>query len=303
MSLRLYPQFRQEQGQKGRVLAVLIHGLGAPETWVEWEPLLLQDAQLEGVDVALARYDTAHLVNGMLGGVTGVLKLFKREVTVSRDNVTDIGTLAQELKRELDSREYRDYDQIVLIGHSMGGLVGIHYLLQEIENQASHRVGGYLSLATPFHGSQLAGYNKLVEWANQNRQIQELRPNGAFLDDTIRLWMKHQATPELSRVQFRFCYGVQDDIVEPTSALPHVVASRWTGSIPLPGDHSGILNVSEGRDSRAYVQVRDHLLDVLELLAADASARGQGDSSDWSKQEEAPDNILSFLDHATRANP
>ncbi|PWK13837.1 esterase/lipase family protein [Tumebacillus permanentifrigoris] len=291
MSLRLH----RTQEKKGRALAVLLHGLGAPETWAEWEPLLAQDPQLADVDVALARYDTAHLVNGLFGGITGVLKLFKREVTLSREQVTDIATLALELKRELDSREYRHYDKIVLIGHSMGGLVGIHYLLQEIENNVPLRVGGYISLATPFNGAALAQYNKLLEWVNHNVQIQELRPNHKFLDDTIRLWMKHHAVPVMNSVQFRFCYGQTDEIVEATSAIPHVVASRWTGSTPLPGDHGGILSVADGQQSLAYIQVRDHILDVVDLLSPATAHR---------TDTTTPTNVVSFQDRTNvRANP
>jgi pimeloyl-ACP methyl ester carboxylesterase len=292
MALRLH----RSQEKKGRVLAVLLHGLGAPETWSEWEPLLQGDPQLADVDVALVRYDTAHLVNGLLGGITGVLKLFKREVTLSREQVTDIATLAQELKRELETRDYRHYEKIVLIGHSMGGLVGIHYLLQEIENNAPLRVGGYISLATPFNGAALAQYNKLLEWVNKNEQIQELRPNHDFLDLTIRLWQKHHAGPEMSAVQFRFCYGQTDEIVEKNSALPHVVHSHWAGSTPLPGDHGGILSVADGQQSLAYIQVRDHILDVVDLLESAGSA---GTSSSGGES-----NVVSFHDRTNaRANP
>ncbi|KEO83019.1 esterase/lipase family protein [Tumebacillus flagellatus] len=293
MSLRLHTSRREETG-KGRILAVLIHGLGAPETWEPWKELLLQDPHLRGVDVALARFDTAHLVNGLIGGVTGVLRLFKRELKVSRENVTDIATLAAELKFELDSREYRDYDKVVLIGHSMGGLVGIHYLLQEMEANVPLRVGGYISLATPFNGAALAQYNKLLEWANHNQQIQELRPNGKFLDDTIRLWTKHKDNSALENVRFRFCYGQTDEIVERTSALPHVVHSFWRDSVPLPGDHSGILDVADGAQSVAYIRVRDHILDVLDQLEAVQS------QSETPKQY----NVISLLDSFPfQANP
>ncbi|WP_158290535.1 alpha/beta fold hydrolase [Halobacillus salinus] len=245
-------------------LVVLIHGLGAPETWKnDWENLILNDQELVGVDLGIVSYDTSHLISGFLK-ISGTLQLGNREITISEDKVTKIEILARELKRELDLRHTRQYENIILVGHSMGGLIGIHYLLQEIENRNPTRVNGYLSLATPFNGAPLSQFYKLFKRVQNHDQIKQLRANDDFLDETIRLWQTHLDSPEIHDIDFKFCYGIDDEIVEHNSAIPYISGRKWTSGVPLSGTHGGILDVTEGYESSVYVQLRDHVLNVCE---------------------------------------
>src|SRR4051794_30968372 len=124
MSLVLKPNKRYSS-KTGEVLAVFIHGLGAPDTWtsptLNWQEKILQDPELEGVDVAIVTYDTAHLVSGIFG-FSGTIQLGGRQLTIDKNKVSDIAELAHQLQRELLQRSVREYQKIVLIGHSMGGL-------------------------------------------------------------------------------------------------------------------------------------------------------------------------------------
>lgn len=47
------------------------------------------------------------------------------------------------------------------------------------------------------------------------------------------------------------------------SAIPHIVRSKWTGGIPLPGDHSGILKV-ENHSSISYRHVSEAVNEIFE---------------------------------------
>lgn len=248
-------------------LVILIHGLGASRsTWihnnVSWIDLFLSDPALNCLDVAEVRYDTSHLANGLLA-LMGVEKIKIgrfRSFTVGKGPYTNLEILARELKREIDSQKIKQYKNIILIGHSMGGLVAIRYILEEFENNQTNNIKGFISLATPYNGSSYALYSQLIKSINRHAQIPSLEPNSNFLDETIRLWQKHLDKLDLC---YKFFFGTDDTIVPENSAIPHIVSSKWTGGIPLPGDHSGILNV-KNHNSTIYIHVSEAVKEILE---------------------------------------
>lgn len=257
--------------KKGNVasenLIILIHGLGAPNTtWnndeVSWVNLFLTDKGLPNVDVAMAIYDTAHLANGLLA-MMGIKKLkvgkFK-SFSIGKGTFTTLEILARELKREIDSQRIQKYKKVILVGHSMGGLIAIRYLLEQVEHNQSHNIKGLISLATPYNGSSFALYSQLVKSVNNHAQIPSLEPNSIFLDETIRLWQKHLDTMDM---KYKFFFGTNDNIVTENSAIPHIMSSKWTGGVPLPGDHSSILIV-EDHDSTSYRNVSETVKEFIE---------------------------------------
>ena len=248
-------------------LVILIHGLGASEsTWVHegvsWINLFLTDKTFRNLDVGEISYDTSHLANGLLP-LMGINKIkigrFK-SITVGKGPFTNIKILARELKREIDSKKIKQYKNVLLIGHSMGGLVAIRYILEEYENNATNNVRGMISLATPYNGSSFALYNQLIKSINKNAQISSLEPNSNFLDATKRLWQKHLDSINLN---FKFFFGTEDTIVPENSAIPHIISSKWAEGIPLPGDHSSILKVTN-HNSTSYRHVSEAVKEIFE---------------------------------------
>lgn len=265
MALNLFLHRQNEKPSDN--LIVLVHGLGASDnTWihdgVSWIDLFLTDDTFENLDVAEITYDTSHLANGVLA-LMGIKKikvgLFGR-FTVGKGPFTNIEILARELKREIDSKRIKQYKNVILMGHSMGGLVAIRYILEEFENNQPHNVKGMISLATPYNGSSRALYSQLIKSINKHAQIPSLEPNSNFLDGTIRLWQKHL---DKMNLDFKFFFGTADNIVPENSAIPHIVSSKWTGGVPLPGDHSGILKV-ENHSSTNYIHVSETVKEIFE---------------------------------------
>ncbi|MBW7454875.1 ABC-three component system protein [Paenibacillus sepulcri] len=258
--------FCRNANKQGRVLVLLIHGLGAPDTWVmpgcDWRNQLLADPGLEEADVGIVKYETAHLISGLFG-ISGTYSIMGRNITVRKNNVIAVGDLAQHLKTKLSTGRFKSYQKIVIAGHSMGGLVGMRYILNEFENHKNvNRIGGYISYATPFNGSSMADFHKLIKPVHKHNQIVQLEPNCGFLDDMIRAYSEHQ-DPLRQQMMFNYCFGDKDPFVVKESAVPHTGrAHTYNEMRTLPGDHGTVLDLSAGILSTNYELLKDLILDV-----------------------------------------
>ncbi|TYS17520.1 hypothetical protein FZC78_06480 [Rossellomorea vietnamensis] len=268
MALRL-TRIQREKDKAGKVLVVFIHGLGATEkTWIsektDWMKLILSDKRFLNTDVAVIKYGTSHVALGKLTSVYNRLATrFKKQqfsrVTIGEGPFANIKKLAQELKRELNMENIKNYEQILFVCHSMGGLVGIRYILEELERDTPIKVVGFISLATPYNGSNKAVYHGLIKHIHNHSQIPQLEPNSSFTDDTMRLWQKNKSKMALSCV---FCYGTEDKWVTEESSIPHIIDDKWADSIPLPGNHSSILDV-ENHKSLPYEVISERILNII----------------------------------------
>jgi pimeloyl-ACP methyl ester carboxylesterase len=159
----------------GKSLIVLIHGfMGSEKTWVKADGTmpfisqLLEDKEVrDNFTIATFDYHSNLMtffpkVNAMWNYIAGKKNPFN----------LPIESIAQLLQSQLTYR-YDSYENIVLIGHSMGGLVAKRYVLDDILKHSTSRVKLYVSLATPHNGSDLATIgNALIE----NIQIKALKP-------------------------------------------------------------------------------------------------------------------------------
>lgn len=85
----------------------------------------------------------------------GAYKTYKFHYVSDRFKAADI---ARALQERIDEKPEFQNKEIILIAHSMGGLVARHYLSIELGNgrRLGDRVRRLITLATPHHGSQLA---------------------------------------------------------------------------------------------------------------------------------------------------
>ena len=93
--------------------------------------------------------------------------------------------LAKGLRTEVDER-YRDYRPIVLVGHSMGGLVIRQYLVSEVRDGSPLRVNKAVLFAVPNEGSEMAAVANLFSVVHA--QLADLTPESPFLGSLNRDW-------------------------------------------------------------------------------------------------------------------
>lgn len=148
-------------------LIIFVHGFTGhyKDTWQKFPNLISDDSSFGEFDVLVWGYPS---------------HLFKRNPSTSR-----VGEFLQSELRNLE----KNYQQVYLIGHSLGGLVIRSSIVHSLENGKSEElknIGGILLFGTPNEGMPAARViPRLV-----NEQIADLDSTGKFIDQLTRKWIK-----------------------------------------------------------------------------------------------------------------
>ena len=148
----------------------------------------------------------------------------------------DIGQAADELHDLIERTcQATGSARVVLIGHSMGGLVCRAYLKRHAE---LHRVASVVTLGTPHQGSKLCALSL-------DPMAQDMRPESAFLEDLAT------DDPIPGAVDFTAIYSSFDHLVVPAAHAYYA----GVGNIVVEGvGHNGLL-----WSSRVYELIRENL--------------------------------------------
>lgn len=198
----------RRQNQPGAIL--LIHGFGGePQTTFGMMPAFLAGSdQLTQWDIHCFGYPTS-----LSPDVTGVWAADP-----------DLTTLAGLLSTSLDQLQFREYKQLVLVGHSMGGLIIQRALL---EGEFRARVKQVVLFGTPSNGLKKAWWGKL--W---KRQARDMVAGGEFITGLRQDWKrKFGNKPPFG---FRVVAGVRDEFVPRESSVDVFPAEQRNF---LPGNH------------------------------------------------------------------
>ncbi|RZM28874.1 MAG: hypothetical protein EOO88_07190 [Pedobacter sp.] len=197
-------------------LVVFIHGLtGDDSTWlnangVSFADLLYQHKAIKaGFDMAHFTFHSKMI--SMNGARTLVGRIFgaeQTEINLDIPNITDL------LKTELELRA-AGYEEIVLIGHSLGGLISKSIILRQIEEAIAGgpRISKFISLAVPHNGSELATIAKRIF---RNPQLKNLAPLDVEIYRLNDAWIKLDQHHLPETVYFQ---GKLDDVVKATSSV------------------------------------------------------------------------------------
>ncbi|MCK8520071.1 GPI inositol-deacylase [Aquimarina sp. D1M17] len=202
-----------ENSNKVNTIVVFIHGfIGSEETWIKndktkplIDPILEEKLIYDNMDIGIFVYHTK------------LLELFPKLNRLARiiDNkkarkILPIESIAELLSTQLKYR-CESYENIVLIGHSMGGLVAKRFVLDDINKNSTSKVKLYISLATPHSGSDLATYGKKII---PNCQVKDLAPLSENINKLNTEWVQCKNLPERYYMQ-----GLSDDIVPKISGI------------------------------------------------------------------------------------
>ncbi|MEV7278946.1 alpha/beta fold hydrolase [Streptomyces sp. NPDC093111] len=226
---------------------VFVHGFRSdPSVWDPLIKLIHTDAELGFVETSAFAYETT------LWGLD------------PRRRVPSLAAIAGSLKEFVDT-EAEGVRRLLLVGHSMGGLVIQRFLarmLSEGRGKDLARIQGVILLATPHHGSQLGLF--LRRWfLPGNPQEAMLRPLVDEVAETQGIVMRnvvhaHDVTAGTCPIPFVVYAGETDNIVPLASAQ-----SVFPDAAVLPGGHSDLVRPVDAADRR-YRSLRRRIIEAAE---------------------------------------
>ena len=227
-------------------LILFIHGLGGSrDTWGKFEDIIKEDRSFDkNYHVEFYEYDTALFhtkgLLSLLGKIGKVFSIF--EPTLSK--IQDISRL---LESKIES-QYRDYNDIYLVAHSMGGLVSLKYIVDKMDKHSQTKIKKLLLYDVPNQGSHLA---KVSSFYNHSQLIQ-LDKYSDFLDD-----LNHRkAYKDIEKILKLKCLICQDNIVvDKNSAQAH-----YRNVLELDRTHTEIVKPIDKEDE-VYLHFKNFIIE------------------------------------------
>lgn len=240
-------------------LVLFIHGFtGSKETWrnsngQEFPCMLLEEEGIsDRFDFAYISYYTSLIDFYEVKSKTNKLKkLFNLNTGVSRKNIgiEKLGDfINSNIRYQCDS-----YENIIIVAHSMGGLVAKSYILNElVQSSGESKVKLFLSLAVPHSGSDWA---RLGEKLFKNVQAIDMNPLSTTLSQINREWIENQNTPRTICL-----YGQYDDVVNEESAV--LLQSTKPEKVACDDDHNSITRPVD-KQRLVYIAIKKILLQYV----------------------------------------
>lgn len=236
-------------------LILFVHGfIGGSETWRNDDQVFFDDLLVKD-DFVAANFDIARfeyfskLLNILVTASKGYslfTKLFKTDIAKSGKNLA-ISELAELLSTQLRF-SLHEYQNVVVVAHSMGGLVAKACVLKDWEHTGSSKIKTIISLAVPHLGSDIATFGGLV---SSNLQIKDLAPLGTLIPDLNNKWLKLDGRPTI-----KYFYGSYDEVVKKDSAVG--TDSITQDVIACPESHTTICKPTD-EQSVAVIATRHFL--------------------------------------------
>lgn len=175
-----------------------------------------------------------------------------------------------------DKIKFYEIDNVVLCGHSRGGLITAKFAVDYAES-AGINVVSSISYGTPYSGSAVATYpsNRL------STSVKQMQLNSPFLID-----LKEKILS--SKTRFYFIAAPKDLLVSPNSAIIHEYEEKYPGSALLLTRSHGHLSMLTSNKAIAFAMEKASLTLDTRALADKLCAIDLGVQSDESEEEEYP---------------
>ncbi len=173
------------------------------------------------------------------------------------------------LRTELD-----DFNEVVLIAHSMGGLIAKDHILNYVEGEGPRPIG-YISIAVPHKGS----IGALLLSPTGNINTKEMQPLSEYSDNLNMEWCERRN--ELPKCVY--LVATHDECVQEVSSLPYKV--RSSDFFTLDYDHTTICKPKD-KNEHVFKRVRKFLEDIAyqKQMESISSTEYYGDDNDLDKE-------------------
>ncbi|MFI5163052.1 MAG: esterase/lipase family protein [Sphingobacteriales bacterium] len=196
---------------------LFVHGLGG--SYNTWYPFAnhLKNKWRE-IDSFGLEYDQYYSSQGFINRIPyirGIPNL--RKILVG----PNIDTLSQHFKTTVNTL-CEEYDNVIIVAHSMGGLVARKYLVNLLkETKTVGKVKALITYATPHHGSVYANYYLILCYGflglfiSNSKQITDLSKNNEFINSLNLDWSNLRID---DKIDFRRVVGLDDWLVDEDSS-------------------------------------------------------------------------------------
>lgn len=244
--------------KKGLIL--FIHGIkGNDETWLNkenkkfFQEILLENHDInEYFDCDRYLYDSTFCyIKTVKYAINIANSLYGRKTkkNLGIDNIVNV------LKDEIDYGKYKNYEKIVIIAHSMGGIISKKYILKGLN---SKKVKLLFLLATPHQGSKKSLIPARVIGSAFAENLEALSP---FLLDVNKEWLIRTELPKTY-----YFLGVNDIYVGESEGYNFENPDRIKGIdyeyISTTDDHMSISKPNE--DSIVIKIAKEKLLNLID---------------------------------------
>ncbi len=174
---------------------ILVHGLGgnAVDTWGKFPDFLDKDSDLD-FDIVSCGYESPSL-----------WKVWKRAPSILN--------IANGVLTDIKSRCDIEGDEIILVGHSLGGIILKKVLLLLENKRISHKIVKVCFFDVPHDGSGFANVGKYLVF--KNRHLKSLCRDSSELDDLNDQWINSELNNSLDIISI---ISANDDIVSSSSS-------------------------------------------------------------------------------------
>lgn len=230
-------------------LVLFVHGLGGHrlDTWGRFPELIRADPALSTWTVDFYSFPSS---------------LFRLRFLTSAPPPQ---LLADGLRTELELR-YPEAERIVLVCHSLGGLVARRYLMDEYKNGVGTNVTDLLLYGTPNTGAGLAQVARYISWFHP--QLKQLCHNSYLVTDLDNNWNALTAGKPLCVTAV---IGGSDDVVPEESAR-----GMWGNGnvkVVVSATHIDLVKPADREDTRYLI--------LKNVLRTAAPSTGNGSRNDY----------------------
>jgi hypothetical protein len=242
---------------------VFIHGLnGSRSSWIDEkdkfvDTLRKEKGIYENYGLYIFQYPTKIAELTLIKKLLSIIpKIKKNQFNVS------IRRTALMLKTNIDEI-LRDYSTVIVVAHSMGGLVS-KKMLVEMQPVELKKVKLFMSLSVPHSGAPLANFGLAV--LGDNKQLADLKIFSDFAAELANRFSNLNYKPKTI-----YQTGSQDIVVPELSAIPEGVLSA--NRIDTGDDHYSILRIQNKSSHAPYLRLIRELKNILALEQEESPCR------------------------------
>lgn len=166
-----------------------------------------------------------------------------------------IQDLSKALRTEFAAR-FSIYSEVIIVAHSMGGLIAQKYIIEELKEKPTLKVSGLILFAVPTEGASLAKWGDLVSFRHSH--LRQLKKESETLESIRADW---RALSCGTKLQVIAVYGGQDKVVTRVGEAIEkfeFVADEDHGSIVKPKSNTSTTFLIVRNFVRDHIKRRDH---------------------------------------------